>query len=157
MHLVLLSRIACIWVKILMKIFTKSYCCPLVWMLHSKNISLIKLTVSMKKHIESLILTIHVVYSEILKQLDMELKPYHICHLKFGARFLKLSKWTHLEKPECVCRPCLKYLQRIGFVNFISAVINVFLKLCSVVVSLIYFLCYCLAIIKVIIETKYGG
>ena len=29
---------------------------------------------------------------EILEQLDMELKQYHIWHLKFGIRFLKLSK-----------------------------------------------------------------
>ena len=32
---------------------------------------------------------------EILRKLDMELKPYYIWHLKFGARSLKLSKWAH--------------------------------------------------------------
>ena len=41
---------------------------------------------------------------EILRQLHMELKPYYIWHLKFGARFLKLWKWAHLDKSECVCR-----------------------------------------------------
>ena len=49
-----------------------------------------------KEPIEFFILTIHVVYSyynfipELLRQLDMELKLYHIWHLKFGARFPKL-------------------------------------------------------------------
>ena len=49
----------------------------------------------MKETAELSILTIHVVYSdypEILKQLDLELKPYYIWHLKFEAKFLKPSK-----------------------------------------------------------------
>ena len=33
---------------------------------------------------------------EILRQLDMELKLYHIWHLKFGAVVLKLSEWAHI-------------------------------------------------------------
>ena len=66
---------------------------------------------------------------EILRQLHMELKPYYIWHLKFGARFLKLWKWAHLDKSECVCRLCAKYLQHVGFFNYISAVIDVFMKI----------------------------
>ena len=49
----------------------------------------------MKETAELSILTIHVVYSdyaEILRQLDLELKPYYIWHLKFEAKFLKSSK-----------------------------------------------------------------
>ena len=66
-----------------------------MWMLNSKNISLITLTVSMKETAELSILTIHVVYSdyaEILRQLDLELKTYYIWHLKFETKFLKSSK-----------------------------------------------------------------
>ena len=44
--------------RVLMKIFAESQfsCCSLIWMLHSKNISLIRLTVSMKEPQELFVL-----------------------------------------------------------------------------------------------------
>ena len=50
---------------------------------------------------------------DLLRQLDMELKPYRKWHLKSGAKSLKIRKW----KPECVCCICAKYLQHVGFIN----------------------------------------
>ena len=68
-------------------------------------------------------------YSRSPKQLDMELKLFHICHLKSGGKFQKTIKMSSsLEslktkickwKPECDCRLCTTYLHHVGFVDVI--------------------------------------
>ena len=134
-----------------MKIFTESQYnySPVIKMLHSKHISFIKLTITIKECQKLCVLSIHYllraflikfffqfqkkniqslakeIYKflngllpsflnkifhesssnpfeidksfnpEILTELDMELKTYHIWHLKFGARSKK-RKWAHL-------------------------------------------------------------
>ena len=63
---------------------------------------------------------------EILKQLDMELRLFHIWDLKSGAKSQKLSSALesfktkiHKWEPEYDFRLCTTYLHHVGFVNVI--------------------------------------
>ena len=85
--------------SVLMKIFTEPHfnCCPLIWMLHLKNISIIKLTVSIKR-------ASRIIYSDYISSFEGLLNKDF-----FNSR-KKYSKFSHRN---------LKFLNGLspGFLN----------------------------------------
>ena len=89
--------------KILMKIFIESQFSVLSYGCLTQKKSL-------KNCLFWPILTVYSDYNfipEILRQLDLQLKPYHIWHLKFDAGFLKPSRLSSsLETRTCLLPLC---------------------------------------------------